>query len=73
MTAKYSGFIQRAPDGVSIVGELRDAWGCSIAITGTPGEQDGVRGYLLTGTLGAIPEALRIPIIDDAPDGEAAG
>jgi hypothetical protein len=67
MSAKYSGFVRRADDGKGIVGELRDSWGWCIAIVGTPGEQDGVRGYILAGTLGEPPEALRIPIIDDEP------
>jgi hypothetical protein len=71
MTARYTGFIQKAPDGQGIVGVLRDFCGWPIAITGKPGEQDGVRGYVIEGVLGEPPAALRLPIIDLMPAGEA--
>ena len=69
MTARYAGFLRRSNDGNGIVGEIRDPWGWCITLTGMPGERDGARGYVLTGTLGEPPAALRIPLIDDAPIG----
>lgn len=58
----YTGFIAR--DGANIRGVIKDGWGWTIELIGTPGEQDGVRGFVLTGTLGEVPEALRIPWLD---------
>jgi len=71
MTARYTGFIHKAADGGGIEGVIRDFCGWPIRITGKPGEQDGVRGYLIEGVLGEPPAALRLPIVDDAADGEA--
>ncbi len=37
MTARYTGFIQKAPNGVGIVGVIRDFCGWPITITGSLG------------------------------------
>jgi hypothetical protein len=66
---RYSGFLRRSDDGQGIVGVLYDFCGWSIELTGTPGERDGRRGYIVTGELGEPPPALRIPGLDDSADG----
>ena len=71
MTARYTGFIRKAPDGNGIVGVIRDFCGWPIEITGTPGTVDGVRGYVLTGVLGEPPESMRFRAIDGPAPGEA--
>jgi hypothetical protein len=67
MTAPWTGFLRRSADGEGIEGELCDAWGWRVTITGTRGARDGVRGYILTGILGEPPKALRVPAVDDPP------
>ena len=65
MTARYTGWIRR--EGPNVVGEIADSWGWKIQLTGAPGEHNGVACFILDGTLGAVPETLRVPLLDDAP------
>ena len=60
MSAKYTGMLKRDETG-AIVGELRDEWGWTIALTATPADGG---GYALVGTLGEPPDSLRIAAID---------
>ena len=62
-TTKYTGRILPGPGKDEVHGWLTDAWGWSITITGVRDTAGG--GYLLTGTLGDPPKALRVPAIDD--------
>jgi hypothetical protein len=63
MAAKYTGHLDLQADG-TIAWKLTDF--CGWQITGTA-TKDPAGGYTMTGVLGDIPEALRIPIIDDSP------
>lgn len=64
MTApQYTGELRKGDSPGSVVAEIRDRWGWEIHLTGTltaPGV------YTLTGTLGPVPDALRVPLLDDA-------
>lgn len=61
----YTGSIRRGFEDGIIVGTLRDQWGWTIELYGTRAA-DG--SYTLTGRLGEVPAAFRIPAIDgDAP------
>lgn len=57
----YRGYIRRGIEGETIVGELVDQWGWRIELFGTRAA-DG--SYTLTGRLGEVPDAFRIPAID---------
>ena len=60
VSAKYTGMLKRDETG-AIVGELRDEWGWTIALTATPADGG---GYALVGVLGEPPEHARIEGID---------
>ena len=62
MTARYTGRLERAPDG-TITGVIYDEWGWQITLTA---EKDPAGGYKLTGELGEPPDSLRIQTIDGA-------
>ncbi len=63
--AKYTGFIRKDQKTGTIVGRLVDNWGWTITLAATP---DPAGGYTLTGTLGDVPDALRIPLVDGEAD-----
>ena len=66
MTPQYTGHLSR--DGDTWRGEIVDAWGWKIQLTGAVKLVDGRNVLLLQGTIGEVPAALRVPIADD-PDG----
>lgn len=49
--ATHTGTLRRNPDG-TLSGELRDALGYTIVLTGT---RDPAGGYVLTGAVGDVP------------------
>lgn len=55
----YTGRLTRTQDG-AISGFLVDAWGWKINFTATKDAE----GYALTGRLGEVPDAQRLPAID---------
>ena len=59
----WTGWLKRGETQGTVVGELKDSWNWVIHITGTLDKEHG--GYVLTGTTGEVPEALRVPIVDD--------
>ena len=59
----WTGWLKRGDAPGTVTGELVDSWGWKIHITGTLDKENG--GYVLTGTTGEVPEALRVPIVDD--------
>lgn len=62
-TTKYTGRLLPGPGPGEVQGWLEDEWQWRITITGVRDTAGG--GYLLTGTLGDPPKALRVPAIDD--------
>lgn len=58
----YTGWIRR--DGINVIGEIEDQWGWKIYLHGTPGRSNSTPAFILTGTLGETPDALRIEAID---------
>lgn len=67
--ARYTGHLKRGTEPNTVVGQICDSFGWIISLTGER-QADGT--YALTGTLGPVPEALRIPILDDDPSTGAA-
>ena len=63
-TTKYTGWLKRGADPDTIVGEIKDAWGWVIRLTG---KRDPAGGYVLEGELGEAPKALRVAAIDGEP------
>lgn len=64
MTGKqYTGELRRGDKPGTVTGVLRDPWGWRIEIRGTWNAE--TRCYDLTGTLGAVPDSLRVAAIDD--------
>lgn len=59
----WTGWLKRGEQAGTVVGELKDTWGWPIEIKGTLDKENG--GYVLTGTTGTVPDALRVPIVDD--------
>ena len=62
----WTGRLTRGDAPGTVVGFLADTWNWKIHITGTLDRENG--GYVLTGTTGEVPEALRVPLVDDPPD-----
>jgi hypothetical protein len=62
VTAKYAGTLTRGDAQGVVVGTLRDEWGWTIELRGVLDPE--TRQYVLTGTLGAPPDALRVDAID---------
>ena len=61
---KYTGYLRKDKATGVVAGLLRDAWGWEITLAATP---DPAGGYTLTGMLGDVPDALRIPLLDGDP------
>ena len=61
----YTGWLKKGTETGTIVGELTDRWNWRIAIAGTFDEA--TRQYVLTGTLGEPPAALRVAATDAEP------
>lgn len=58
---QYTGRLTRNPDG-TLAAVIADAWGWEIHLTGF--REKGA--YRLEGYLGKTPEALRLPLLDEA-------
>ena len=58
----YRGSIKKGTEPNTIVGAITDAWGWSVFLKGTR-QDDG--SYLIEGTLGEVPDALKLPLLDD--------
>lgn len=61
MTTVWKGTLTKGTEPNTVTGSLTDSWGWSVAIHG---ERQADGSYVLTGTLGAPPDSLRIPAID---------
>lgn len=61
MSTTWTGTLTKGAEPGTVTGTLTDRWGWSVTLHGTlqPGG-----GYVLTGTLGEPPAALRVPAID---------
>lgn len=58
----WTGWLKRGPTAGTVVGELKDSWGWPIEIEGELDKEAG--GYILRGRTGAVPDALKVPIVD---------
>ena len=58
----WTGRLTRGDSPGTVTGYLQDVWQWKIHITGVLDKEAG--GYVLTGTTGEVPEALRVPIVD---------
>ena len=62
----WTGWIKRGELPGTIVGELKDSWGWTVALAGSLDKEGG--GYALQGRLGKAPDSLLVEAIDDVPD-----
>ena len=62
---RYSGRLERDLAGATYTGHIVSRFGWEIILTATVETLDGRSGFVLTGTLGEIPAALRIAGMDD--------
>jgi hypothetical protein len=60
----WTGWIRKGELPGTIVGELVDHWGWTVALAGTLDKEGG--GYVLQGRLGKVPDNLHIEAIDDS-------
>ena len=58
----WTGHLARGEAPGTVNGEHTDEWGWTVFITGALRPEG---GYRLEGRLGPVPEALRVPIVDD--------